>query len=398
MAYLRKKKDTYYIVVRNTGGVREKWLRVGKVSQKKATEALKKVEGELVNNRFGFVEDSKVTLEHFIEAYLKFSKSTKAENTFIADRKALRNWQQFLGVMNLKEINTQDIERYKVWRLKAAKPQTVNNEISCLRHLLNTAIKWKYLHNNPAKDVKLLKLPKTPPRFLSQTEIDRLFEQTTPWLKPFLVIALNTGMRKGEILNLKWQNIDFERKQILVQSSEHFNTKNYDFRAIPINQALLGELLYLKNHWPHPTHVKILKRTAKQTTYVICNAEGLPIEDIKSAFGRLCRKANLKNVSPHTLRHTFASHLVMAGVDLPIVQKYLGHKDVKTTMVYAHLSTEHLARHVERIGFNQRKEDKNMKTKSMLRENSGKVFVSASTDASNYLKLKTPRDGLEPPT
>jgi site-specific recombinase XerD len=93
----------------------------------------------------------------------------------------------------------------------------------------------------------------------------------------------------------------------------------------------------------------------QQMTYVICHKDGSRVLNIKKAFCAGCRRAGLIGVSPHTLRHTFASHLVMAGVDLPTVQRYLGHSNIQTTMVYAHLSTDHMAKHINRINFRREK-------------------------------------------
>jgi integrase len=130
-------------------------------------------------------------------------------------------------------------------------------------------------------------------------------------------------MRKSEILGLKWQDIDFAMRTITVRQ-----TKNNEPKVVPINQTVYGELQHLPRHL--------------HSDYVFCNAAGEPYDEVKRAFHTACRKAGINDFRFHDLRHTFASHVVMNGINLKIVQHLLGHKDMRMTLRYAQLSREHL--------------------------------------------------------
>lgn len=147
--------------------------------------------------------------------------------------------------------------------------------------------------------------------------------------------ALLTGMRRSELFNLEWSDIDFRNRAITVNNKEDWHTKNYEPRTIPMNDFLYGILIKL------PHHIS--------SSYVFFKPDGSRFRDIGARFKRVLKRAGLPDIRFHDLRHTFASHLVMAGVDLPTVQKLLGHRDIKTTMRYAHLASDHLRSAVERL-------------------------------------------------
>jgi integrase len=202
-------------------------------------------------------------------------------------------------------------------------PATVNRELASLKHLCTKAVEWGYLQANPLRSVKLLKEPPGCLRYLTQQEMNALVEACSPHLKLIVATALHTGMWKAETLRPKWRNIDFATKTIIVRQ-----TKNNVPNVIPINQTLLGEL----QHSPHHLH----------SDYVFCNAADEPYDEVKRSFNTACRKAGIEDFGFHDLRHTFASHLIMNGVDLKTVMRLLGHKDIRMTLRYAHLSREHL--------------------------------------------------------
>jgi integrase len=160
-------------------------------------------------------------------------------------------------------------------------------------------------------------------RFLSGDEIDRLIDACSPHLKPIVEVALHTGMRRGELLSLTWEQI--RNKQIYLTE-----TKSGKARQIPINDRLAHLLRELR------------QKNQLKSPYVFCFPNGERIRHIKNGFLGACRRAGLEDFHFHDLRHTFASHLVMNGVGLKAVQELLGHADMKMTMRYAHLSHEHL--------------------------------------------------------
>ena len=184
------------------------------------------------------------------------------------------------------------------------------------------AIEWGKVHDNPVRKVRFFPENKRHLRYFTKEEIKALYNACAEHLKPIIIVALNTGMRKGEILNLKWEDIDFRQKIIYL-----LETKNNEKREIPMNQVVFDTLLKV--------------RKPPNSPYVFYNKDGKPFDDVKTAFWRALKRAGIKNFRFHDLRHTFASHLVMAGVDLNTVKELLGHKDIKMTQRYAHLSPDH---------------------------------------------------------
>ena len=173
-------------------------------------------------------------------------------------------------------------------------------------------------------------------RYLSKEECQSLINACNSHLKPIVVTALNAGMRRGEILNLKWDNVDLRHGFILLEI-----TKNGERREIPINRTLRGtlETLY-KGTKERPRRLDI--------PFVFYDQKnGNAYQEVKRSFKTACRTAKILDFRFHDLRHTFASQLIMAGVDLTTVKELLGHKDKKMTLRYAHLAPSHKVKAVD---------------------------------------------------
>ena len=152
-----------------------------------------------------------------------------------------------------------------------------------------------------------------------------------------MVTAMNSGMRKGEILSLRWENVDLKHGFILLD-----RTKNGERREIPINRTLCGKLwkTYSKGAKTRPRRLDV--------PWVFYDPRHLkPYQDIKRSFYTALKKAGIRDFVFHDLRHTFASHLVMAGVDLTTVKELLGHKTLTMTLRYAHLAPSHKVKAVD---------------------------------------------------
>ena len=137
-------------------------------------------------------------------------------------------------------------------------------------------------------------------------------------------------MRKGEILSLKWVDVDLRNRVISI-----LNSKNNEKREIPVNEDLFQALLRVRKNLESP--------------YVFCNEDGVPYKDVKTGFKGALKRAKISNFRFHDLRHTFASRLAMKGVDIKTVQELLGHKDVRMTLRYSHLSPDHKKAAVEKL-------------------------------------------------
>ncbi len=151
-------------------------------------------------------------------------------------------------------------------------------------------------------------------------EENRLLNESIGYLRPIIFTALNTGMRRGEILGLKWSDIDLNTNMIIVNQT---NSKSKKERKIPINSVLRNLLIELK-----------LK--SDENLYVFTDDVGNPIKSIRSAFGSAIKKAGVSDLKFHDLRHTAATRMVEAGANIVAISKILGHSDIKTTMRYAH--------------------------------------------------------------
>lgn len=343
MASLYKKKDGSWWAI-FTVHYKQKWIKLGKMSKTSAKEALRKLEEDYSKKKFDVTDERNIYFDEYAKEYLNFSRANKALRSHQRDETSMKRLLESFGSITLPRIKSHLIEKHKIKRIKEVSPRTVNIELLCISHMLNKAVEWGYLKDSPAKGVKLLKYAKTPPRFLTKEETALLLKNSSAWLKPIVVIMLNTGIREGERRQLKFEDIDYEHSRVLIHAS-----KTKDYRSIPLNSEALNVFQWLeKNYVAHFTQER-MKRDKSQKDYVFCHEDGSPVENIKKAFANACRKAGLKRVTPHTLRHTFASHLIMSGVDLRTVQRLLGHKNISTTMMYAHLTEDHLARGVEKL-------------------------------------------------
>jgi integrase len=233
----------------------------------------------------------------------------------------------------LRKFNTKLIEQFQTKLLnQGLKPATANRYLATLKHMFTKASEWEMVEEHVLKRIKKVKfLPENNRRlrYLSKEECRELTNACEPHLKPIVVMALNTGMRKGEILSLKWENVDLNHGFILLDRS-----KNGDRREIPINETLRATLK------------GIIRRI--DVPYVFYDLKtGNPYKDVKRAFKTALRRSKMADFRFHDLRHTFASHLVMAGVDLTTIKELLGHKNLTMTLRYAHLAPAHKVKAVD---------------------------------------------------
>lgn len=293
-------------------------------SKKVADLVLKDIEVRIAKEKnLGIHESKKVLFEDFADEYLKFSKTNKTPHSHRRDIVSLKvNLIPYFKGQYLREITPHAIEQYKRERLEKVKPATVNRELACLKHLFSKAIEWEYYNANPVKKVKLLKEPPGRIRYLDNDEIQRLLKECSPTLKPIVITALNTGMRKSELLNLKWRYVSFRDRMIFIR-----NSKNNESRVVPINKIVYNTFRKLYNH---------------ENEYVFHTKKGNPYKEIKTGFVAARKRAGIKDFRFHDLRHTFASYLAMSGWNLQTIQRLMGHKDFKMTLRYSHLSRSHL--------------------------------------------------------
>ncbi|GLI53721.1 tyrosine-type recombinase/integrase [Thermodesulfovibrio yellowstonii] len=231
--------------------------------------------------------------------------------------------------LKLKQIGLKETEYLQNYFLqKKYSIATCNRYISILKASFSKAYDWNLISEYRLKEIKKTKPLKGETkrlRYLTKEEIDRLLYHCDHHIYPIVFTAFHTGMRKGEILNLKWSQIDLRNGLILLDK-----TKNFERREITITESLKN--LFKQLH----------SKRRLDTDYVFVNPDtGRRYFDLKRSFTSACKKAGIKDFHFHDLRHTFASHLVMSGADLKTVQELLGHKSLTMTLRYSHLSQAH---------------------------------------------------------
>ncbi|MDP8246444.1 MAG: site-specific integrase [Candidatus Hinthialibacter antarcticus] len=345
MASLVKRGRIWYVDYFDAAGKRRRFST--KTDKKKiAQDVLSRfrVELSLDANQLP-TKRKKITLETLKEKYLEFVSSTQAERWVYNKRLILENKIiPFFGKdTDIKRITGMKIEEYQRERLKDVSARTVNIDTHhVLLVMLNKAVDWKIL---PASSIpKVAKLPETEGRlrFLNQQEIQQLIttaQNQSGEIHCFVTIALNTGMRAGEIVALRWRDIDFTSKLITVAPREGWTTKTRKRRDIPMNQPLHD---FLQSY-----------QQSNPSSEMVLN---LSYDALKKRFKRLIEQSGLPTtgedkVTAHTLRHTFASNLVMKGIPLYTVAQLLGHSNTETTKLYSHLAPGHLKNAVDCLEF-----------------------------------------------
>jgi integrase len=208
-----------------------------------------------------------------------------------------------------------------------------------LRAIMNVALRWTLIKENPFSRVQLCKIPKTTPKFLSRNDFKKLIDIVEElWLKEIIIFAILTGLRRAEITNLKWTNVDFTRKVISIESNQTFIVKSGRKRVVPLNEMVFQMLES--------------KYQGKRTELVFALIDKKIMDDwVTRLFKWYVRKACLDDkLKFHSLRASFASWFVMDGVPIYAVSKLLGHSEVSITQKhYAYLAPENLHNEINRI-------------------------------------------------
>jgi integrase len=291
---------------------------------------VKKVKGEFL----GVVATRQVLFEKLCDMYLDYAVANKAPHSIRRDRISTKNLRTAFTGRPISTVGARDLEVYLATRRQTVEPATVNRELSCIKHMFRKAVEWGYLGADPFKTVRKFREPPGRIRYLTQDEIDRLLVCCSRHVRPMVIMALNTGMRIGEILSLQWNDIDLKTGVIAVRHS-----KNNESRMVPINDALHEALMALE--------------PGMGDSHVFTHLNGEPYHFIYDGFRAALKRARIDNFRFHDLRHTFASHLVMQGVDIRTVGQLLGHKTIAMTMRYSHVSDERLKDAVHRLNLTE---------------------------------------------
>lgn len=306
----------------------------------KAIEAKMKADA-LEGKYYNVKKNANITFREFSEVYLsKHSKTNKI--SYYEDCCRMKKLVQFFGEFQFSDIKPFDIEEFKSVRMlddspsrpgEKISPTTVNHDLKLLSSMFSRAVAWKMLvTENPMKEVKQLRENNHRLRFLSVEEIGELSKACVNdeergvkgELFNLVTLAVNTGMRKGELMGLEWHNIDLKNSAIHIYAS-----KSGKPRPIPINKQAMEVLLSIRKL---PCSSKLFESDHRQAYILALEAAGI------------------KDANFHTLRHTFASHFMMCGGNIYALAKILGHSNIKMTERYSHLSPDFLTRTMETVG------------------------------------------------
>ena len=329
MAFIRTKQTkhglTYHIADTIEG--KEHSIKLPATSEQEATGYLYKYISDKVDNKPNSLLIKPILFSNFSEKYLEISKYFKNDTTYDRDLGHLQSLLAEFQNVDIHQITQETIEHFQVQQLKKGlAKKTVNNRTSLLSTILRMAHKQKLLVALP--QINYLKLDKQAPRYFSDAELKVILTQTRPLVRDISLVLLHTGMRVGELRRLKWADVNFRNRQVLIRIA-----KSHKFRAINMNDTLCEHLWQLK------------EKARQVQQYVFERTNGEPYKHYSHIFRDEFKKLKIQG-SAHKLRHTFASRLVQQGVSIYVVKELLGHSSVQTTQIYAHLNKAELTRAV----------------------------------------------------
>ena len=329
---LNNKSSNYQLVYFRNG--KRTTVSTGTANKKKAEKFLSSFNPE--EKKEMPTKKSSIKLSSFIAEYKSYVTNTYSEKYLTkAVTPSFNRLQAFLPDTQLEYITSKNIDQF-ISSVYAKSKFAASLYHRTLKAAFNKAVIWNYIQENPFSKIKSPKVVKSFPVYLSEAELILILNKTEDQLlKDIFTTAYYTGMRLNELLNMKWNWIDFTQEIITIKNTDDFNTKNKRERVIPI----------------HPKLKKIFQRylqisTNAKNSFIFFRKSGIKLngEFISKQFKKAVRAAELnENIHFHSLRHSFASALVQRNVSLYAVKELLGHEDIKTTQVYSHLTQSSLS-------------------------------------------------------
>lgn len=288
----------------------------------------------MLDGSFGKEKHRPPTVAEFWREYVEAWSATHNKPSTVEEKRIIfeRHLVPTLGGLRLDEIDTRRLDAYAAAKTKeelAAK--TVNNHLAALRRMLSLAVEWGLLGAVPT--VRRLRVHDPTVRFLDFDEANKLIAamHREPSWQRMMLVAMRTGLRRGELIGLRWTDADLKAGRLVVRQAVCRGTittpKSGRSREVPLCSSA-KQALREHRHLRGPL--------------VFCEDDGTMLKEhcLRPPLRRACKRAGIEEIGWHVLRHTFASHLVMRGVPLKVVQEYLGHSTIEITMRYAHLSPE----------------------------------------------------------
>lgn len=294
------------------------------------------IEGEMKRGRYiDSTESKKHTLNMAIDRYLREVLPSKPKNARNVAQH-LKWWGETLGSFSLNEITPSRISQTRDQLLAGLSnkgirrsPSTIVRYLASLSVLLSLCYReWQWIEENPIAKVSKPSEPRGRVRFLDDDERDRLLNEcrasSNPYLYTFVVLSMASGMRRGEVMNLRWKDVDLERGRVILHE-----TKNGERRLVPVSGLALELLkgLYAQRN--------------EASTLIFPGTDPHKPIDLRFPWEQALKAAEIKDFRPHDLRHCCASYLAMSGASLAEIAEVLGHKTLTMVKRYAHLSEAH---------------------------------------------------------
>ena len=341
MATVYKRGDTWWVRFRHAG----QHIR-------RSAKTTKKVEAQAYLHRL--IEEYRTSkgdvqrylLTEAIEAF--FEQSSLKASTLETYEFNSASCIRLLGHLHLDEFNRKVLGDFIAVRKRTGVTDaTVRRDLAFLGSVFTAAIRRGWVDTSPvtALDKRALKESRPRIRFISREEFGRLHAAASSSLKPVLVLAVETGMRKEELLSLRLEQIDLRRREVHLEI-----TKTSSPRRVPLSVTAVDTIRDLLERRGRPT-----------SPFLFCKTDGARIGDPKKAFNGACDRAGLTDFRFHDLRHTFASWWVQGGGDLYRLSRILGHATLQMTTRYGHLRTEDLHEELERVA-QRRSQERKTKT------------------------------------
>lgn len=270
-------------------------------------------------------------VERFKQQILTLPKKRRGGLKELPDGKWLYSWcaggRSFRRVAKTKAIAQARLEKaIGKGAVETISRRSVDICVARLKRMFNLCVDWGLVASNPALRIRLFREERKRVRYLTEEEETGLLDACSPQLKRVVLLALHTGMRRGEILGLRWQDVDFKNAVAVIPAERAKGKRN---RFIPLNAVALQVL-------------REIPRSLDRSALVFKNSEGKEWDRLRKHWEFAVFAASLEDFRFHDLRHTYASRLVMAGVDLAVLRELLGHRDFEMTLRYAHLAPSRL--------------------------------------------------------
>jgi integrase len=330
----KRKNGVYYLWYDDESGRRQK-ISTKSTSKREANRFMQEF---IKKGREPKLRPPNIQIAKFQKEFLAYSAGIHASHTQRLFATALRELNRIIGEKTLRSVSIRDVERFLSVKKSESSDVTARTYLVTLASAFQTAVRWKYIQTNPFHQVEKPKLPEKTPVYLSKDEFRQLFSSIAEEdLRILFLVAVSTGIRLGEILNLEWSDIDFSKKVIHVRNRGEFTTKSKRNRIIPMTE----QVYKLLSDW---------KKKASSEIVFHDGGRRKRRDLVSRKFKEYITKLGLNDcLHFHSLRHTFASWLVQDGVSLYEVQKLLGHSNITVTQVYSHLQPETLHATVNRL-------------------------------------------------